>query len=191
MTPLALLHDDDLVVFFDASQEARHAAVLRINDMAKAMVERAKANAAGQQPDEDGEVPGPGRLRIVLGFDRDDKSAKQRRFLHGVVLMQIADQARPNGDTFAMPVWKEFYRAMFLGHTWEMLKLPGQKRATPRKARVSTESLSVKQYSEYLDKVLAHAATELGVAFDLDPIEREEVRYVRPKRAKQPEAETA
>ena len=191
MTPRALLHDDDLVLTFDATQEARHAAVLRVNEMAKALVERAKANAAGQQPDEDGEIPGPGRLRIVLGFDRDDKSAKQRRFLHGVVLLQIADQARPNGDTFAMPVWKEFYRAMFLGHTWEMLKLPGQKRATPRKVRVSTESLSVKQYSEYIEKVLAHAATELGVVFDLDPVEREEVRWTKPKRAKKQEAATA
>jgi hypothetical protein len=35
------MHDDDLQVFFDATQEARHAAVLRVNEMAKAMVERA------------------------------------------------------------------------------------------------------------------------------------------------------
>jgi hypothetical protein len=147
--------------------------------------------AAGQQADEDGVVPGPGRLRLVLGFDRDDKSAKQRRFLHGPVLGQISEQAVVAGVRYAMPVWKEHLREKFLGFTWECVRRPGQKRATPRKVRISTESLSVKQYSEYIDKVLAYAATDLGVAFDLDPIEREEVRYVRPKRVKQPEAETA
>jgi len=184
-------HDDDLVLFFEADQGARHAAVLRLNEMAKAMVERAKAKAAGQQPDEDGEIAGPGRLRIVLGFDREDKSSKQRRFLHGPVLGQISEQASVGGIRYAMPVWKEHLRAMFLGFTWESVRYPGQKRATPRKVRISTESLSVKQYSDYLDKVLAYAASELGVVFDLDPIERESVRYARPKRTKQPEAETA
>ena len=52
-------HDDDLVLTFDATQEARHAAVLRLNEMARAMVERAKANAAGQQPEP---------LRLLLSF---------------------------------------------------------------------------------------------------------------------------
>ena len=110
--------------------------------------------------------------------------AKQRRFLHGPVLGQIVEQAKADGQRFVMAVWKEYYRAKFLGFRWEHYKLPGQKKATPRKVRVSTEDLSVKQYSEYIDKVLADAATEFGVVFDLDPAEREAVRYVRPVRAK-------
>jgi hypothetical protein len=187
MTTRSLIHDDDLVLAFDATQEARHAAVLRLNEMARAMVERSRANAAGQPADEDGVVPGPGRLRIVLGFDREDKSSKQRRFLHGPVLGQISEQASVGGIRYERQVWKEFLRKQFLPDKWESYRLPGAKRATPHRIRVSTESLSVKQYSELIDKVLAYAASELGVVFDLDPVEREEVRYVKPKRAaKQP-----
>ena len=197
-----LLHDDDIVLVFDATQEARHAAVLRLNEMAKAMVERARANAAGQKPDENGEVPGPDRLRVALGFDRDDKSAKQRRFLHGVVLTQIAEQVvLPDGARYAMPVWKEFWRARFLPDTWEsrksmrwdakLCRLVQAKRATPHRVRISTEDLSVKQYSEHIDKVIDAAALEYGVVFDFVAAEREAVRYTRPaKRQKQPDPET-
>lgn len=188
-----LLHDDDIVLVFDATQEARHAAVLRLNEMARAMVERARANVAGQKPDEDGEIPGPGRMRIVLGFDRDDKSAKQRRFLHGVVLLQIADQVvLPDGARYAMPVWKEFFRARFLPDTWESRKamrwdakkcaMVQAKRATPHRVRISTEDLSVRQYSDYIDKVIDTAVSEYGAVFDFVVAEREAVRYTRPAR---------
>lgn len=189
-----LIHDDDLQVYFEATQEARHAAVLRVNEMAKALVERSRANAVGQQPDEDGVIPGPQRLRMVLGFDRDDKSVKQRKFLHGVVLMQIAERVQmPDGSRYVMKVWKEFFRKRFLPDTWEMVRFPGQKRATPRRVRISTEDLSVKQYSAYIDKVIDHAVVEFGVTFDIDAQEREAVRYVAParKRAEKREAATA
>lgn len=191
MNPRALLHEDDIVLTFEVTQESRHATLLRVNEMAKALVERSRANAVGQQPDEDGVVPGPGRLRIVLGFDCDDKSAKQRRFLHAPVLGQISEQAVVAGIRYVPAIWKEHMRKQFLPDRWESYRLPGAKRATPHRVRVSTEDLSVKQYSEYIDNVLAYAATELGVVFDLDPVERQAVRYVKPKRAKKQETEPA
>lgn len=187
------LHDDDIVLTFDASQEARHAAVLRLNEMARAMVERAKANAAGQQPDDDGELPGPGRLRLVLGFDREDKSSKQRRFLHGVVLTQIAEQVVVDGVRYVGAIWWEHFRRLFLPDRWESRRLPGAKRATPHRVRQSSESLSVKQYSQLIDSVIDHAVKELNVTFDFVAEQREEVRYVKParKRAAEPEAQPA
>lgn len=193
-----LLHEDDLVLSFDATQEARHAALLRANEMAKALVERAKANAAGQKPDpESGEVEGPGRLRIVVGYDREDKSTKQRAFLHAAVFPQIAEQVLPEGVSFHAKVWKEHYRALYLGDRWVLRKalvvdkatgkLRPAKRATPHRERVSTERLSVKQYSEHIDKVIAHAVTEYGVQFHFIHEEREAVRYVAPPRKKRQE----
>lgn len=189
------MHDDDLVVFFDATQEARHAAVLRLNEMAKAMVERSRANAAGQPADEDGVVPGPGRLRMTLGFEREDKSSKQRRFLHGAVFPQISEQVTlPDGTRYAAPVWKEFFRARFLPDTWvsrkairwdpKLCALVQAKRATPQRVRTSTEDLSVKQYSQHIDRVIDTATLEYGVVFDFDLAQREEVRYVKPTRRK-------
>ena len=191
MTRQSLIHDDDLVMTFDATQEARHAAVIRLNEMARALVERSRANAAGQKPDEDGEVQGPGRLRIVLGFDREDKSTKQRRFYHGVVLMQISQQAVVCGVRYAMEVWKEQMRRQFLPDEFVSVRMPGAKRATPQRRRVSTESLSVKQYSHLIDQVIAYAVTELGVVFDFDAEEREAVRYVSPSKVKAREVEGA
>lgn len=122
-------------------------------------------------------------IRVRVDVD-DDISIKQRRFLHGPVFNQIAEQVRVNGERFVPKVWKEYYRVLFLEAkpVYEMVKLPGHKRATPRRVRQSTEGLTVKQYSEYIDRILAHAATEFSVQFDLDMVERESVRYVAPPR---------
>jgi hypothetical protein len=100
------LTHDDVVLTFDASQVARHTAMRRANELAREQVDRAAAIAAGQQPDDDGVLPEPPRLRIVLGLYRDILSARQRRFLHGPVLGQIAEQARPGGQRFDAAVWK-------------------------------------------------------------------------------------
>ena len=56
------------------------------------------------------------------------------------------------------------------------------KRATPHRERVSTEDLSVKQYSEYIDTVIDTAALEMGVRFVFNAQEREAVRYRKPVR---------
>jgi len=126
------------------------------------------------------------RVAISVGPVIDDISAKQRRFFHGPVLTQISEQVRVLGERFVVAVWKEYYRKLFLPDTWEMRKMPGAKRATPHRVRRSTEDLGVKGYSEYIDRVTAHAATEFGVEFDFDPSERHGVRYVAPRRSTNP-----
>jgi hypothetical protein len=171
-----LMHEDDLVLRFATPEEA-HQAVLHANAHAKTLV---------RDPANEGKV-----FRIIVGEERDSLSARQRRFMHGPLLGQIAEQVRVNGERFVMAVWKRYYKNLFLGHTWEMVKLPGQKRATPRKEPVSSEDLSVKQYSEWIDKVLAHAATEFGVRFVFQLDEREAVRYRPPVRRRAAAEEAA
>jgi hypothetical protein len=187
-------NDTDLVLLFDATQEARHAAVLRVNEMAKAMVERARARVAGMQPDADGVLPEPRRLRITLGEDVEPITVKQLRFLHGPVFGQISEQVVVEGVRFTKAVWKRHLKDLFLPDEFEMVRglvldtktgrMRLAKRATPRKREKSLADLTVKQCSEFIDKVLAHGATEWGVEWSLDPAEREAVRYVRPVRAK-------
>lgn len=172
----ALLHDDDVVLRFVATAESAHEAVLLANAHAKTLV---------RDPDNAGKV-----FRIIVGEERDSLSARQRRFMHGPLLGQIAEQVRVNGERFVIAVWKRYYKDLFLGHTWEMVKMPGQKKATPRKVPVSSEDLSIKQYSEWIDRVIAHAATEFGVRFVFQIDEREAVRYRPPvRRARAAEAE--
>lgn len=193
MKHLALLHEDDVVVVFDATQEARHGAMLEANAVARKLVDVARARACSQEPDEDGVYPEPGRLRVIVGFEHADITTKQRGFLHAAVLPQIAEQVTmPDGTRYTAEVWKEFWRRRFLPDVFELRREPRwdhklgrmvlPKRATPHRVRVSTESLGIKGYSDFLDQVIAAATTELGVVFKFRPSEREAVRYRRPAR---------
>lgn len=103
----------------------------------------------------------------------DCKTDKQRKYLHGYVLMTIARQAEVNGQKFDMRVWKEHLRAEFLGFKTITYKNPITGKKVRRRERVSTESLGVKGYGEYIDRVTAYAATELGVEFQEEWVDPE------------------
>jgi hypothetical protein len=174
-----LLADDDVVLYADAAPEAIRGAMVQLYRVAQ---ERSAA-AGPERIDADGEVH-PRRWRFTFGEDQEDLTVRQRGFLHAAVFPQIADQVAVDGVRYVAKVWKEYFRALFLGSRWESLRLPGQKRATPRKVRISTEDLTVKHYSEHIDKVIAHAVSEFGVVFNFDQQEREAVRWKPKKRAK-------
>ena len=95
----------------------------------------------------------------------DAKTDRQRAYYHGVVLKTIAQQARPNGEQHALAVWKEYFRAEYLGYKTVTTKNPLTGKKVRRRQRVSTEDLGVKGYSQLIDRVSAFAATELGVSF--------------------------
>jgi NinB protein len=104
-------------------------------------------------------------LVVEVRTAEDVKTDKQRRYLHGYVLLTIAREAVVNGQRFDMRTWKEHLRATFLGWKTVTYKNPITGKKVRRRERVSTESLGVKGYSEYIERVTAHAATELGVTF--------------------------
>lgn len=105
------------------------------------------------------------RLELEIRLHEDAKTDRQRRYYHGVVLKCIADQARPNGCQYPLAVWKEHFRAEYLGHKTVTTKNPLTGKKVRRRVRVSTEDLGVKGYSQLIDRVSAFAATELGVRF--------------------------
>ncbi len=158
-----------------STREQAHAAAMQAYAIAKLLIQDGR------------------RAMISVGEDSDPISIKQRRFLHGVVLVQISEQVRVAGERYTMPIWKEHLRTLFLPDTWVMMRKPkwdkekrqwvAAKRATPYRVRSSTEDLSVKQYSAYIDKIIQHATLEWNVVFDFDQQEREAVRYVKPVRA--------
>ena len=95
-------------------------------------------------------------------------SVKQRRFFHGPVLGQISEQAKVDGVRFTLDIWKEFFRRKFVGDhgfRWETQRLPGDKHARPRRIRISTEELGVRDYAKFCDEVIQYGAEELGVSF--------------------------
>ena len=107
------------------------------------------------------------RVVITAMEEEDSKSIRQRRYYHGYVLVEIAEQAQVNGQKFAMPVWKEHFRELYVGSTWKVIKDPMTGKKKRRKVRISTEDLNAKAYSKLIDQVTAFAATELGVTFSV------------------------
>lgn len=93
----------------------------------------------------------------------DDITQRQRAYLHAVVLTEIAQYARPGDQQFPMKVWKEHFRAEFLGFKVVTSINPLTGRKHRRRQRISTEDLGIKAMAEYIDRVIAYAATELGV----------------------------
>ncbi|PIQ55360.1 MAG: hypothetical protein COW02_03370 [Comamonadaceae bacterium CG12_big_fil_rev_8_21_14_0_65_59_15] len=96
----------------------------------------------------------------------DAKSDQQRRFYHGVILTQIAKQAKPNGQTYPLAVWKEYFRNLYLGKKRVTTTNPLTGKKSRRHVRQSTEALGVKSYNLLIERVTAYAVTELGVEFD-------------------------
>ena len=116
------------------------------------------------------------RLQIEIRLHEDAKTDRQRAYYHAVVLTQIAQQARPNGQIYEMHAWKEFFRAKFLGFRTVTHKDPMTGKKHRRRERISTEDLGVMGYSMLIEKVTAFAVVELGVEFPLTWAEYERMQ---------------
>jgi hypothetical protein len=140
------------------------------------------------------------KVRVTVEEAEDDLTIRQRGFLHAAVLPQIAEQVvMPDGTRYTPKVWKEHLKELFIPDRWDMVRLPfvrdrktgawkASTRKVPVKRRKSTESLSIKGYSDFLDRCIAHATSEWGVNFRFLAEERDAVRYHTPARKrKEPE----
>lgn len=107
------------------------------------------------------------RLSLVVMAEQDEKSIRQRKYYHGVVLTEIAEQAKVNGQRFAMPVWKEYFRDKYVGYEWVITRNPITGKKSRRKVRKSTEDLGIRAYSKLIEQVTAEAVTDLGVMFSV------------------------
>lgn len=105
------------------------------------------------------------RLLLTLQPAEDERTEKQNRFLWGFVYKTISEQAQVEGIGATAEGWNQYYKRMFLGYRIAKTKLPGKKRPSISRTLRSTKDLKVKAMSDYLDKVMAHAATTFTVAF--------------------------
>lgn len=108
-----------------------------------------------------------GRKLILKVVDyEEEKTAQQRRYLHGYIYTEIAKQAVVGGQKFNLATWKEHFRSVFLGDEVIEVLNPMIGVITKQAVRVSTESLGVRGYNKLIEQVTAFASTELGVRFD-------------------------
>lgn len=130
---------------------------LRDPDQARLALSKGALPWIGEQLKQGRELVGEFRL-----LD-DAITEAQRGYLHRVVLTEIAQFARPNGQQFPMKVWKEYFRERLLPDRRLTSVNPFTGKKTRRRVRVSTEDLGVRRLAKYIDEVIAIAATELGV----------------------------
>lgn len=111
------------------------------------------------------------RLDVEVRLHEDAKTDQQRKYYHGVILTVIAESARPNGEKYPMPIWKEYFRDKFLGFNTQTCVNPLTGKKSRRRVRKSTEDLGIKAYNLLIEQVTAFACTELGVQFParIDP----------------------
>ncbi|WP_211243417.1 recombination protein NinB [Chitiniphilus eburneus] len=102
---------------------------------------------------------------IVTSSERKRSNEANARYWKGV-LEQIATQAWVNGRQYGKEIWHEHYARKF-GICDEM-RLPDGTLILRRK---STTEMSSREFAEYMTRVEADAASELGVRF----FEREDV----------------
>lgn len=95
----------------------------------------------------------------------DMLSTQQRKYLHGVIYNEIAKQAVIDGRKYSLAIWKEYARNKFLGEKIETVINPMTGAERKEVVRVSSESLTVKQYTLLIEQVTAWATTDLNVNF--------------------------
>lgn len=105
------------------------------------------------------------RVRMACVEEEDDRSAEQNRFYWGPCLTEISEQASIEGQRYTVDAWHELFKRQYLGYEVVKVKVAGRKRPTVIRRLRSTTKLKVRPMSEYLDKLQAFAATELGVRF--------------------------
>jgi hypothetical protein len=110
---------------------------------------------------------GAKRVVISTAEQEDDRTLKQNRFYWGPCLKEISQQALILGERWTDEAWHEYFKREFLGYEITKVRVAGRKRPTIIRRLRSTTTLKVKAMSEYLDKVQAFAATELGVQFSV------------------------
>lgn len=128
--------------------------VLRSPSVWQGLVAFIKANAKA--------CMGAGKpLRLIVTQDEKKRNREQNRRYWGYLLQTIAESAWVDGKQFDKDTWHEYF-ARKHGICDEVI-LPGGEIVTRRK---STTQMSVGEFSEYMQRVEADAASELGVEFE-------------------------
>jgi hypothetical protein len=127
---------------------------LRNNDIWNALKALVVANA---KPFADKGSP----LRIIVTSEEKKRNAEQNRMYWGGILRQIADQAWVSGQQYTADTWHEYFARKF--GVCEDVTLPGGEVVVRRK---STTQMTVGEFSEYMTRVQADAASSMGVEFN-------------------------
>lgn len=138
------------------------------------------------------EIDNGANVQVSVALAVEPVTVKQRKFLHGPVLSQISEQVRIGGERYVIKVWKDYFHDLFLPDEWHLERrfhldkatgeLVPDKRATPRRVRISTEELGPKAYAQHTEKIIDYATVEWGVVFQFQREEQDLRAHFQPRR---------
>lgn len=105
------------------------------------------------------------RVAVTLQPEEDAKTVQQNKFYWGVVLREISEQARIEGQRYTVDAWHELFKRQFLPRITKRTRVAGKPRPVVTTTIGSTQGLSVKKMSAYIEQVMAFAQTDLSVKF--------------------------
>lgn len=94
----------------------------------------------------------------------DDITDRQRSFFHAVVLAEFSLYAKTADNAKYPPeVWKVYLKEKFLGFKTITSIDPMTRKVRRLRHRISTESLGVRRYAQFIDECIAFAGTDCGL----------------------------
>lgn len=108
------------------------------------------------------------RVAVIVQPEEDAKTIQQNKFYWGVVLREISEQAKIEGQRYTVDAWHELFKRQFLPRTVKRTHVAGKKRPVITTTIGSTKGLSIKKMTAYLEQVMAFAQTDLGVKFSAE-----------------------
>lgn len=111
-------------------------------------------------------------LQVVVSEHKERRSDGQNAYMWAGILEPVAQQAFIGGTRYKAEVWHEFFKELYLPETnsrgmdkWQYLPNGS------RRLMMGTQHLNRDEMAEYLTKIAAHAANELGVQLPANPRE--------------------
>lgn len=105
------------------------------------------------------------RLAVTVQPEEDAKTIQQLRFYWGVVLNEISEQARIDGNRYTVDAWHELFKRQFLERVKKRVYVAGKSRPVITTTIGTTKGLGVRKMSAFIEKVIAFGVNDLNVRF--------------------------
>lgn len=106
-------------------------------------------------------------IEVVAREIEDNRSLRQNAFYWSYVLKTISQQGVIGGIGADEEGWNKYFKRRVLGYRVIKTRMPGSKRPSITRELRSTKDLKVKPMSDYLEQVMAIAASDFGVTFEI------------------------
>lgn len=92
-------------------------------------------------------------LAVAVAEHKGKRNSQQNRLMWAI-LNQVADEAWIDGKQYSADAWHEFFKRRLIG---------SEEAPNGGTVGLSTTTLSVHEFADYVSKIQAYAANELGV----------------------------